>query len=573
MTERLTLTTERVDDIPLLLAQLERMGLQPLLDEHFATHGNWVGLSLGWVSVLWLTHILSEADHRLNHVKPWAVQRLHTLQECTGQPVHPLDVSDDRLAGVLEAVSDDTRWSAFEGALNQHSLRVYDLQPACVRLDSTTANGYWSVTEDGLFQFGHSKDHRPDLPQVKIMMSALDPLGMPVVTDVVPGQRADDPLYVPAITRVRESLGRCGLLYVGDCKMAALDTRAHLHAGGDYYLCPLSETQLPPALLADYLTPVWAGEQALRLIHRPQPAGPPELIAEGFERLEPVTAEIAGKPHRWLERRLLIRSVQLAQAAERGLRARLANAQAAVTALNERRRGQRRCPDPRALRETVDAILARYRVEGLLRVRYTDRFWERPRRRYGDRDATVRLEWEGQVTVSVDQEAVAAAVRQLGWRVYVTTQPPEQLSLQEAVLAYRNEYLVERAMGRLKGRPLSLTPMYLERDDHATGLIRLLSIGLRVLTLLEFGVRRRLAMTKTRLEGLYVGNPKRATARPTAERLLEAFQGLTLTILREDRRRRSHLTPLSRVHRRILALLDFSVDIYTRLSVDSDKPP
>ena len=135
MTESLTLTTERVDDIPLLLAQLERMGVQALLDEHFPTHGNWVGLSLGWVSVLWLTHILSEGDHRLNHVAPWAKQRLHTLRACTGQPVHPLDVGDDRLATVLEALSNDRRWSACEGALHQHALRVYDLQPACVRLD------------------------------------------------------------------------------------------------------------------------------------------------------------------------------------------------------------------------------------------------------------------------------------------------------------------------------------------------------------------------------------------------------------------------------------------------------
>ena len=171
MAEALTIVSERVDDIPVLLAHLARLGLQPLLDEHFSTHGNWVGLSLGWVSVLWLTHILSEGDHRLNHVAPWAKQRLHTLQACTGQPVHPLDVSADRLATVLEALSDNTRWSAFEGALHQHTLRVYDLQPACVRLDSTTANGHWSVTEDGLFQFGYSKDHRPDLPQVKLMAS------------------------------------------------------------------------------------------------------------------------------------------------------------------------------------------------------------------------------------------------------------------------------------------------------------------------------------------------------------------------------------------------------------------
>ena len=573
MTEPLTLTTERVDDIPLLLAQLARMGLQPLLDEHFPTHGNWVGLSLGWVSVLWLTHILSEGDHRLNHVAPWVQHRLHTLRTCTGQPVHPLDVSDDRLATVLEALSDDTHWSTFEGALNQHTLRVYDLEPACVRMDSTTANGHWTVTEDGLFQFGHSKDHRPDLPQVKVMISALDPLGMPVATDVVPGQRADDPLYVPAITRVREGLGRRGLLYVGDCKMAALQTRAFLHAGGDDYLCPLSESQLPPTVLADYLAPVGRGEQALHVIHRTQPDGTRERIAEGFERWEPMTAEVTGTPYRWLERRLVIRSVQLAQAGERGLRARLAHAQAEVTALNEHRRGRRRCPDPNALREAVDTILTRYRVHGLLHVRYKEQFWERPRRRYGGRDATVRLAWDGQVSASLDQEAMAAAVRQLGWRVYGTTQPPDQLSLQEAVLAYRNEYLVERAMGRLKGRPLSLTPMYLERDDHATGLIRLLSVGLRVLTLVEFVVRQCLAAARTTLAGLYAGNPKRATARPTTERLLNRFEGLTLTIIREGRRRRYHLTPLSRVQRRILTLLTFPVDIYTRLCPDSHKPP
>ena len=58
-----------------------------------------------------------------------------------------------------------------------------------------------------------------------------------------------------------------------------------------------------------------------------------------------------------------------------------------------------------------------------------------------------------------------------------------------------------------------------------------------------------------------------------AERLLEAFQDLTLTHIREGRRRRYHLTPLSRMQRRILALLDFPDDIYTKLCPDSHKPP
>src|SRR4030095_16197338 len=156
---------------------------------------------------------------------------------------------------------------------------------------------------------------------------------------------------------------------------------------------------------------------------------------------------------------------------------------------------------------------------------------------------------------------------------YATNAPPEQLSLVQAVLAYRSQYLVESAIGRLKGHPLSLTPMYLERDDHATGLIRLLSIGLRVLTLLEFVVRRRLATEESALAGRYTGNQKRATAHPTAERLLESFEGLTLTIIWEGRRRRYHLTPLSALQQRILTLLDFPIDIYTRLCADFHKPP
>jgi hypothetical protein len=84
MTETLTLISERVDDMPLLRTRVERMGLRPRMDEHFATHGHWAGFSLGCVSVLWLTHILSEADHRLNHAAPWTAQRLHTLLDCRG---------------------------------------------------------------------------------------------------------------------------------------------------------------------------------------------------------------------------------------------------------------------------------------------------------------------------------------------------------------------------------------------------------------------------------------------------------------------------------------------------------
>jgi transposase len=268
MHETPTIITERVDDIPLLLEQMQRMGLPTLLDTHFPTHGNWTGLSLGWVSTIWLSSILSRGDHRLVHVAPWVATRLWTLGVTTGQAVMRVDFTDDRLEIVLHHLSDDTRWAAFEAALNQQTVRVYDLATARVHVDSTSASVYATVSEGGLFQLGHSKDHRPDLPQVKVMQAVLDPLGMPLATDVVSGERADDPLYIPCIERVQASLGRHGLLYVGDCKMASRETRARIAAAGDSYLCPLPQVQLAAGEFEAALEAVWTGAHTLHPVVR-----------------------------------------------------------------------------------------------------------------------------------------------------------------------------------------------------------------------------------------------------------------------------------------------------------------
>jgi len=186
----------------------------------------------------------------MNQVQPWAAARVQTLQRCSGQAVREQEWSDDRLSIVLDALSDDQQWQQFEAALNRQVVRVYNLKPKRVRVDSTTVSGYWTVTEERLFQLGYSKDHRPDLPQLKVMLSALDPLVLPVATQIVSGERADDLLSSPAIEQVSASLHEHGLPYVGDCKMAALETRACVQAQQDYYLCPPPSKQMPEAVCA-----------------------------------------------------------------------------------------------------------------------------------------------------------------------------------------------------------------------------------------------------------------------------------------------------------------------------------
>ena len=559
--------TEAVDDVPILVASAERLGMAELLDKYFVVNSQWQGLSLGKMMTGWLSHILSESDHRLNQVEGWAEVRLETLRGCLGVEVRALDFSDDRLARGLELLSDDEQWQMFEAALNQRCLRVYKLKPERVRIDTTTGSGYWQVTEDGLFQLGHSKDHRPDLPQMKVVLATLDPMGMPVACQVVAGNLADDPLYIPAIDQVRQGIGEKGLLYIGDCKMMSLETRAHLEAGDDDYLGPFSRVQVSEVTLDDYLHGVWTGKQSLQSVQRRGPAGKLEKVAEGFELSDTVTAIEAAQEVHWQERRLVIHSLAHAKAA------RLQKAQRALEALLVRKQGKERFTDAEPLRQAADKVLEHYDVQELLQVRLRERVHKQRVRKYGDRPAETRLVPQLTLRVQRNEDAIHKTIRRLGWRVYGTNCPKSRLSLQDAVLAYREEYLVEHCFGRLKGKPLSLTPMYLEDDRHATGLTRLLTIGIRLLTLLEHVARTHLAKLAEKLPGLYAGNPTRATDHPTTEAMLRAFKNIYLNFVTVNGRTYQHLTPLSKLQRKILNLLDLPASIYTRLDVESANLP
>jgi len=173
--------TERVDDIPLLIAEFEKSDLVALFDEHFPDHGNWDGASGGQVTVGFLTYVLSCSDHRLNHVETWAEERLQTLRYCFNNPtLVSKDFTDDKLGSLLDRYADDKKWDAFEPAHNRRLINVYDLNVSseAVRLDALIAQSHRPAS--GEFQLGHSKQHRSDLPQLKTMVATLDPLSMPL---------------------------------------------------------------------------------------------------------------------------------------------------------------------------------------------------------------------------------------------------------------------------------------------------------------------------------------------------------------------------------------------------------
>jgi transposase len=546
--------TERVDDLALLLSFMGKQGWPELFNRHLKRHPNQLGLDLGWVMVVWLAYILSQGDHRKVSVQGWVEAHPETLRRLTGVEMSGNDFNDDRLSILLRYLSQGILWQGLQREISGRSIEVHDLNSDLVRHDATTVNGHHLVSEAGLFQFGHSKDD-PNLPQVKIMVSHLDPLGLPLVTRTVSGERADDTLYLPTIIQTQETLGRSGLLHVGDSKMSALGIRAHLVQTGDYYLCPLPMTGKTPQDLRGWIQQAKLDPTGIVLVERLDESGTIEVIGEVYEVSRPLVAIVAEQSVSWTERVFVVYSPAYAQQQINGLETRLSKTIDKLRALTDNpKRGKAVYRGLEALQTKVAGILKQARLEDFLTIEYeaqTD----------GPQDTRYVI-----CTIQRQTDVIQAEIDQSGWRPYVSNAPTQKLSPQDAVLTYRDEWRVEQGFGHLKGKQLSITPLFVQNDDQVVGLINLLSIALHLMTLMQFVVRSHLKSTGTTLPGLYPDKPRKQTATPTFERLLKAFGTWTVTTIQINGQMLIHAPPLSSTQMQILEALGLPLDAYSKLS-------
>lgn len=558
MSPTLTITNEQINSLPFLLGLLEDLGIRRTIDAHVRPHGLWQGITVGTAVTIWLSHLLQAHDHRLLALRDWAAQRTHTLNTLLDISLRDTDCTDDRLANILSMLGQTSTQAALDHALTQNWLRVYHLPRQVVRLDSTSVAVHHDPDDTAsLFQLGVSKDHRPDLKQFKIMLASLDPLGLPLICQTVAGNASDDTLYVPAYDAAVRTLGTSELLVVGDSKMGALATRGHMVAHGSVYL----STYRPPAAtpeIARWIAAALARREHWQLLEEVDPATGellPAYDVDTFTRTQswqdPATEQMVS----WSERVLLVRSRSYA-AGLRTIRERqLARLSEELLRWCEPpQRGRKKYHN----REELEALLReRIAAAGLSEVVQTALTQQ------SLSNGTTRWVLE---RFWVQRAAWQALVDGLGWQVYVTNSTPEQLDVPMVVEVYHGQAVQERGFSRLKSRNLQIRPVYLRDERRIAGLVWLLTLALRVLTLVEHRAREQLAAQNEAVAGLNPASRRQTTARPTTERLIAAFDDLTLTTLTDGEATQRHVTPLNATQRQVLQILGLPPDLYDRLT-------
>jgi transposase len=581
-TQPVIVKQERIDDVPLLLGFMRRMKIAEILDKHLGEHHLHQGLSKGNLALGWIAYILSESDHRKSAVQEWANGLEQTLEPFFGTPLRPHEFSDDRLGIVLTHLA-AIDWDALEGDLFSSCFDVYELPKDCFRVDTTASCGYHEITPDGIMQLGHSKDHRPDLPQLKIMAAVTQPLAFPVSTAIVAGNLADDGLYWPTIVKVKEKVGGSGLLFAGDCKMASLENRARIANAEDYYLTPLPNTGDTAKQLGSWIDTALQKEVAggLQPIHKPKEGEASERIGKGYEFTRTLQTRVDDKEVTWTERVQIVQAESQLHFRKEKLESNLQQAEEKLGRLTLSGKGRKIWRDEAELRGAIAAIEAEHGVAGLLAVELDKETTEKKKHSKPGRPsetavAAVAIEVRYRITKVRRSEAeIEAKQKRLGWRAFVTNASEQRLSLEGSVLTYREGGGLERPFQQLKGVPLGIRPLFVKLPEQIVGLTRLLLIALRVLTLVEIVLRGNLAESGEKLPGLHEGQQNKLEGKPTAKRMLRAIAGLemTLSLIQVGAQQWWYLPALPQLLVRVLDLLGLSTSLYTNLTNSCSRPP
>lgn len=516
--------------LPIVNAIIDRLGIEEIFDRHLSPSavGRPRDLPPGRVARVMLINIL------LSRLPLYAVpQWLHRFPpELLGLKAGEGKLfNDDRIGRTLEQLFD-----AHHGVLASEAvvraLRLYQVKTKQLHNDSTTVtfHGQYKQSrrrndkEAPTITFGFNKDHRPDLKQLVYELSVSADGAIPIHFGLHDGNITDDQTHRDTWTSLCELSGSPNFVYVADSKLCVTQTLRFIHEQQGTFVTVLPKTRSEDAWFRNHIRENKMTWQEVRRTKNRRRKDEPDDVYDALEG-----------PQRSAEgfRILWYRSSQKAREDQDRRFGKIGVARVKLDLLQSRQ-AKRRFRDLDEARTMAAKILDDLGVAPYLTVTAEWRTFEEfrqegsgrpgPNTRYRRDDVTLVF-----LTVDENTQAIRDAAQYDGIFPLITNS--ETFTLEETLAIYKYQPFLEKRHEQLKS-VFDVAPVFLKSPTRVASMLLLYFLALLVSALLEREVRRQ--MKKAKIESFPIYPEERLCKAPTAELVLDAFNGLRRHRLLDD---------------------------------------
>jgi len=508
--------TQPVGFAPILKYFYDRCGIAKIIDENVDLDPRRKILTHGQASVAMITGILFQVL-QLYRICKFATET--TVLDVILSGIAPEEYFDDRLADTLDAIY-DYGIGNLEMLITQHMIQEFNIKNDICHNDTTSASTYGNCNKNRTsnsieITFGYSKKHRQDLKQLVWSLSVSSDSAFPLFQKAYSGNTADVDTYVEQWQNLIDLLGHQDFLYVADSKLITKENMSQIHNEGGFFIAPAPMYKSYKKVLHDALE---NHDNEILINYKNQ-------FNRGFE----MPIEIEHEKEIYAFRMIILYDQKVAARKRNTLHTRIVKTQSLFEEL-QGKLNKYKLKTKSTIEQRCDAILKKYRTGNFFQYTISNdpvttyknkKKGRTPKNKIPEKVAVITDNFS--VEFQLDQTALDEELARCGYYPLITNKPEDALSIEEAMLAHKNQYKSEHVNRRAKSS-LNLEPIYLQTPNRIEAMLFLFKIALQIVVLVERTARDNI---ENRDKGLDNFMPNKKDVRnPRTEYMLSEFQYL-----------------------------------------------
>ena len=506
--------TQPVGFAPILQCYYDRCSIAKIIDDNIELDPRRKILTHGEASVAMVTGILFQVL-QLYRICKFATET--TVMDVILPGIASKEYFDDRLADTLDAIF-DYGIGNLEILITQHMIQEFNIKNDICHNDTTSASTYGNCDKNRTsnsieITFGYSKKHRQDLKQLVWSLSVSSDSAFPLFQKAYSGNTADVETYVEQWYNLIDLLGYQDFLYVADSKLITKENMTEIHNNCGFFVAPAPMYESYKEVL----------HNAIENHDREHLIRYKDQFNRGFE----VPVEIEHEDENYKFRMIILYDQKVAARKRNALHARITKTQSIFEELPGKL-NKYSLKTESAIEQHCDAILKKNRAANFFKytvcnnpvTTYKNKKKGRPAKGTTPEKTAVVTD-NFSIKFQFDHAAFAKELARCGYYPLITNKPEDDLSIEEAMRAHKNQYKCEHINRRAKSS-LNIEPIYLQTPERIEAMLFLFKIALQVVVLIERSAR---ANIKNRDKGLDNFMPNRKDVRnPSTEYMLSEFQ-------------------------------------------------